>query len=272
MHRAARMLLLGGRPSFEPEALALFARMSSAPTAERAALMNALIRSLKTGGVWAKLDALYVMAAADAQAARLNWVGDTYNLSTVNSPTFTADRGYAGNGSSAYLETGFNPFSAVGAKYTRDSAHLALWDRTDRAASGTSIEIGLFSGTAFQSHINTRFTGDTFLGRVNQAVSGQMSAAVTSSSGFHVASRTGASAQAFYKNGSLLSSNATASVSLASANDSYPILAGKTVGSAAFANSADQLAAVSIGGGLTSGEQSTFYAAINTYLAAIGAN
>lgn len=272
MHRAARMLLLGGRPSFEPEALALFGRMSSAPTAERAALINALIRSLKTDGVWAKLDALYLLAAADAQAARLNWCGANYNISAVNGPSFTTDRGYTGNGSSAYLETGFNPNTASGAKYSRDSAHIALWDRTNRAASSTSIEMGLLNGISFQTHINARWTGNIGLSRVNQAVSGQLGPSVASSSGCYIATRTGSGAQALYKDGNLLVSNTTASVALSLANDSFVILAAKPAGGSPSSNTSDQLAYASIGGGLADADQLALYGAINTYLTAIGAN
>ena len=34
--------------------------------------IKTLVDSLKSAGVWAKLDALYLLAAHDAQAARLN--------------------------------------------------------------------------------------------------------------------------------------------------------------------------------------------------------
>ena len=52
------------------------------------------------------MEGLWVTAAADAQAGRQNWVQDAYNLTTVKSPTFTADRGYQGNGTTSYLWTG----------------------------------------------------------------------------------------------------------------------------------------------------------------------
>ncbi|WP_336802535.1 hypothetical protein, partial [Kaistia sp. MMO-174] len=73
-----------------------FARLTNQPTTARKKLYNDLIVSLKTAGVWAKLDALYVLAAADAQAARQNLVANAYNISASGSPVFTADRGYTG--------------------------------------------------------------------------------------------------------------------------------------------------------------------------------
>ena len=39
----------------------------------------------------------YMYAAADSQAAKINWINPgTYNATEVNSPTFTADRGFTG--------------------------------------------------------------------------------------------------------------------------------------------------------------------------------
>ncbi|WP_421696946.1 hypothetical protein [Ancylobacter sp.] len=212
-----------------------------------------------------------MLAAADSQAARLNWISDQYNASAINTPSFTVDRGYTGNGSSAYLDSLFNPFTASGAKYIQDSAHISIWDLTNRAAKAVSIETGIFNGSTFQTHINARYTGDVALGRVNQGVTGAMQPAVTSSNGYYVISRTGATAQAYYKNGALLVSSTVASVSLASANASLPFLAGKNVGGSAVSFSTDQLAAATIGGGLTASDQSSLYAAIGTYLTAIGA-
>ncbi|WP_371346454.1 hypothetical protein [Ancylobacter sp. IITR112] len=256
---------------FELEALDLFDRFTTPPTYERKLLINSLIRSLKTAGVWAKLDALYLLAAANAQAARLNWCGTNYTISSVNSPAFTADRGYAGNGSSAYLSTGFNAFTAAGAKFLQDTAHVSIWDLTNRAAASASIEVGLFNGSSYQNHINTRYTGNVALGRVNQGLTAAMQPSVTSSSGYYVISRTGATAQAMYKDGALLASNSSASVALSNANDFIPLLLGKTVGGPLVNPSSDQLAAASIGGGLTSDDQAALYSAISTYLTAVGA-
>lgn len=93
-------------PRYLAQAKALFARMTTPPTRARMNLINQMIGALLDAGVWQKLDALYVMAAADSQAARLNWIADQYNLTAVNSPTFTVDSGYTGNGTSSYLSTG----------------------------------------------------------------------------------------------------------------------------------------------------------------------
>lgn len=69
---AAVMRARGG--AVPPEARALMARMTTAPSASRARAIATLVRTLKAAGIWSKLDLLYILAAHDAQAARLNWV------------------------------------------------------------------------------------------------------------------------------------------------------------------------------------------------------
>lgn len=59
---------------FQAVTSALLARMSVQPTTARASAINRLYVDLSLAGVLAKLDLFYVMAAHDAQAARLNWV------------------------------------------------------------------------------------------------------------------------------------------------------------------------------------------------------
>ena len=115
---------------FSDEATALFAAMSVQPDAARKALINSFIVALKTAGIWSELDLLYVMAAHDAQAAQLNWKAPAANtLSPQNSPTFTTDRGYQGNGTTSYLTAGTN-FSAL-TNYQQNDAVLGVWSLTD---------------------------------------------------------------------------------------------------------------------------------------------
>ena len=71
--------------------------MSVQPTNARKALIDALITSLKSAGVWAKLDVLWIPAAHDSQAGRLNWKSPgTFTLAEVSSPTFTLIHEYHG--------------------------------------------------------------------------------------------------------------------------------------------------------------------------------
>jgi hypothetical protein len=125
------------------EAATLVARFTTQPTSARKALIDTLVGSLKAGSVWSKLDALYILAAADSQASRQNWIANQYNLSLVNTPTFVADRGWTGTAGNGQLSSGFDASTAVSPKFTQNSASMFVWSRTDvNNAGGTSHEAG----------------------------------------------------------------------------------------------------------------------------------
>lgn len=253
-----------GGGAFEPEAAALFARFTTPPTGERKTLINTLIKALKDGGIWSKLDVLYLTAAADAQAARRNWIADAHNLSTINSPTFTADRGYAGNGSSSYLNTNYNPGDGGSHLYQQNNAHMAVWSRTN--SDGLFVDLGARAGvSSARSNLLTRSAGVCNI-LINQDTAG--SAASADSSGHQVTRRTASNATTVFRDASLLGTGSTASV--APANLNWFMGALNNNGTAAQF-SARELAAAHAGASLSDGEITAMRAALSTYLTAIGA-
>lgn len=167
---AAVDAVVSAATTFEDEALTLFAAMTGPPTNARKILCNAVIKALKTSGAWALLDGLYDLAAHDAQAARLNWkTPGTLTASVVNAPTFTADRGYAGNGTSSYVQTGFNP--TVGTpQFAQNDALFSLWIVGAGSPTDTSVPAGgFFNGT--QGVTLTPLNIGNVTARINQATS-----------------------------------------------------------------------------------------------------
>jgi hypothetical protein len=124
----------GVAPAYEAEATALFARMTTQPDVTRKGVINSTIAALKTASLWTPLRALYMTAAHEAATAMLNWRGDVYNLTAYGSPLFTVDKGFAGDGSGAYFDSGFAP-SAAG--QAANSNLLGVGVGTDRAAATT---------------------------------------------------------------------------------------------------------------------------------------
>ncbi|MCX5516250.1 hypothetical protein C3941_19865 [Kaistia algarum] len=251
---ARRALLSAVR--YQPETRALIARMTTAPTRQRARLLDALIVSMKAAGVWTKLDALYLLAAADSQAARLNIVQNAYNLSAVSSPTFVADRGYTGDGVASYLDTGFNPTTAPSPKFTLNSAHLAIWSRTN-LISGTLFDAGNGNAriNAGSNALNTMRAG------LNDATLNNYGA-VGVSTGHFALNRSASGALQGYRNGGSLASQTTASTALSNAN--ILLLTNQT------SYSTRQLPAAHFGQSLTATEIAAIYAALNVYLTAVG--
>lgn len=255
-----------GSVDTDSDAAALIARMSTPPDATRAALINALVVSLKAAGVWGKLDVLYVLAAADAQAARLNWKSSSYDLTAVNSPTFTVDRGYAGDGATSYLRTNYIP-SSNGASYLQNSAHAGVWDRTSRATADVAA-LGARQGSA---NVLALYPRDALSGAIRGEINGadaSPSVSIASSVGHSVTSRTGASAGAIYRNGANL--GGTLPTSSTPPNREVYVCCRNNAGTPSQFTT-DQLAAIHLGGGLNDAEALALYTALNTYLTAVGA-
>jgi hypothetical protein len=193
----------GPQVTYSAEATTLFAAMSVQPNSALKKAYNDCIVSLKAQSLWTKLDALYLMDVHDAQAARLNVKSPgTYDLTATNSPTFTAKSGYAGNGSSAYLDTNCNPFSA-GGNYSTNSASAFVW--STKAAQDGGGAMGRTSTPT--GRIYPRFTDDSVRSNVGAAVIGT----VATGAGLTHGNASGASAQQIYKDGASNATGATAS-------------------------------------------------------------
>lgn len=243
----------------EPEAVALIARMTTPPDAQRIALINSTYRGLKTAGILSKLDALWVMAAHDSQAAGLNWINSSHTLSPVNSPTFTVDRGYAGDGATSYMDTNYNP-ATHGVNLTQNSGSFGVWSMTS-AQQSTSIA-GWLDGSDGIT-ILPRSSGNVFSGRVNTGIT--VTGSVNGDGmGFYVVSRSDASTQSHFKNGALANSDSRSSTAINSNN----LYIGR---SAASSYVSAQISVCLIGANLSDEEHAGLYTAMNAYLTGIGA-
>jgi hypothetical protein len=113
--------------------------MTTPPTDARKTVINNFITGAKTAGIWSKMDAVYVLAAADQQAALLNWIADTNNATAENSPSFVADSGFKSNGTSSWVNSHFNPYQDS-VNFSRVSATVAVYCVTSVAA-GSSVDV-----------------------------------------------------------------------------------------------------------------------------------
>jgi hypothetical protein len=198
-----------------PEADLLIDTMTVRPQGNRAFLISDTIRRLKAADIWAKLDVLWMLAAHDAQAARLNWKAPaSFALTEVNSPTFTVDRGYAGNGTTSYLDTGWAP-STNAVNFTQDSASLGV-----RLAAGTDVGNNAaqpFGGSPTNgAFVAPRSISDTLRGRVNQSASADIGSAgsITTRLGLTALDRSASTVVTGYRNGASLGTVNNASVAL----------------------------------------------------------
>lgn len=151
-------------PNFEPEYQAILTKATdlgyTLPSVSVRTKQNLLLKTLKTIGVWNKLDVFYVFAQDGGRAfATLNWKNPNANQSTlVSSPTFVNNGGFTGNGTSSYIDTNFNP-ATQGVQYTQNDASRYFFMH---GISGT----GRFDGV-MASNSNTMVRGVTNAQRIN---------------------------------------------------------------------------------------------------------
>jgi hypothetical protein len=249
---------VGAGTSYDAATEAIAAAFTTPPTTARKNLIDACVVSLKSAGVWTKLDALYAFAAADSQAAKINWKAPgTFNCTEVNAPAFTADVGFTGNGSTSYLDSGFNPSTAPTPNFTLNSASIFGWSNT--AATSTGAMVGVTSGS--NHALYSRYTDNNAYSHISTSVGNASVAAVGTGVGFLSASRTGASATTIYKNGAAGTTATDASVSV--------------VGQITFVatNTAlwpGQMCAGGVGSQMNATEHLALYNALRTYMTGVG--
>jgi len=259
-----RALLSGSK--LDPSTMALVSRMNPQPSAARIQLMNSLVVTLKRTGVWPKLEGLWVCAAQAAQNAQLNWIGASFTLIPRNSPTFTADRGYAGDGSSSYLDTGWSPSSSAIA--TQNSTAVGVWINAGTDTGVTSVAFGCLVAT-IGVFVQPRKATDRVGGRINSSTSIDSDLAVTTRRGFTSLTRVNASGWVAYR--------ASSASSQTSSTSNTPPAGSAYVGALNDNGAADnfvdnRFAAITAGSGLSSTDEGNLYSALNTFLTAIGAN
>lgn len=249
----------------EAETTLLVNRMTVAgatPSATRQTNIDNLILALKLGAssginIWAKIDVLQIYAAHASSAALLNWKADMWNATQSGSPTFTANQGYTGNGTSSYLDTGFDSSTAVGRQYALNDAHMSVGVRT----AGTSVNpvVG-HSGTTLRMSINPRNSSGNLTARVNDATD-TIFAANASRVGYYTAARTNSTTKRLYKDRLNLTAQTVTSTAVQAGN--FYIFRTSTL------YTDDQVSWFSAGLNLTNPEVVDLHRAIEDYTTAI---
>lgn len=244
-------------PPLRAESAAIVAAMSVAPDSGRQLLIDQTVTALIDAGVWSKMGVLYVFAAHASQAALLNWKSPAGSPALlVNSPTFTTDRGFSGDGAAAHLDTqrAWNAITGV----AQNDAHVGAVTRfsTNTQAVGLigngNVLIGRSSNN-LDSRLNTGTTAN------GGAVSG------SSVSQHLLLSRTSSTNTDRYINGVAAAPSAVASSAIATQN-----LSGLRFGGL-FAASGLVLGAMHAGSQLSATEAAAASAALLAYMTGVGA-
>ncbi len=225
----------------------------------RKTLVNNLIVDLKADGVWTKLDRLWLFAMENSTGALVDIVADSL-ATAVSSPTFTADAGYTGNGSS-HIDSNFDP-STAGGNFAQNSACLFAWSNSS-GINASNILCGQ-NDLSDKNVIIPRQSG-TFYSSCNEGSSSYgCSGTVADSIGLFLVDRnaaSGAGCELGYLNGAQVATGAIASGLMVSANFSF--LKGSAYGTY-------QCSAGGFGAHLTSIDSANLYSRLRTYMTAVG--
>ena len=250
---------LAGGGGFDADYQAVLDQASSlgytAPSAAQQTLQNTLVTDLKTAGVWDKLDVFYVFATdGDSDYATLNWKApSSHQVTKVSSPTFTANEGFTGNASSAYLDTNYNPTNDA-TNYALNAASFGFF--ISDFGTFTSSSISDFGAPDAVNRVWYRRTSNRFYLNSSSYVLATLYTANT----FVHANRNGSNTAQTYHNGTLVDSLTIVSTDIPPVNFT------------AFKRSSifsDSTLGVAFVGGDLSSESSDFHDAIDTYISAL---
>jgi hypothetical protein len=228
------------------------------PSASQQILQNQLVVDLKDGGIWSKLDTFGVFATdGDSDFALIDWIRLS-QYTAVNSPTFTTDEGFQGNGTSSYIETNYNPtIDAV--NLSLNNASIGFYEFATTigptgviAGSDSGIDDILFT----QKFVNT----NGYL-RMNDQNATARPLLANYSNGLVIGQRINSSTLEYYTPAKVLNSYTAISTGLNNANITFlkwSMVYGLSPISIGF-----------LGASFTSSEIDDFYNAVNTYITSL---
>lgn len=240
---------------------ALAARMDGG---QNASAVQTAVCTAVSNGDFAHLDFWYVGAVNSVGNSLLNWVQNSFNLTSNGTITFAANQGWTGDGTTGFYSTGFTP-STAGGHYAQNNAAISSCQVNSRTTGNTAVSIGGQDVSGNAIFIEPLFTGSTTLRAGINQVGGGGTVAAANSQGALTVVRTSSASWTIYRNGSSIGSTSDTSSALPAFN--VTLLAYNN--NSSFANgSTDQIAYIWGGDGSVS--PLNMYNVMHTYLQAVG--
>jgi hypothetical protein len=234
----------------------------------RTALLSGLVSGLKAAGSWQLTDDYWLLVAENAIQA-LTSLKQKRLGTAVNSPAFTADRGYAFDGATNYIDTGFIP-SSHAANMTATVARLAAYDRANVSSNGSVA--GIIQSTGRSLRLVTRTAGGTTAILDCQSSTGTYTN--SDSRGLFAASRNGgtdATTVSAYRNGAVLTRTIDPTSFATILPTTAFFIGGQNAAGSLNAPRATTVGMVSIGGVLTAAQELGSYTLWQAHMTALGA-
>ena len=257
----------GFTPSCSQSATFLAAASGVTLTADKTNY-DTLICGLVSDGVW-NFDTLYIWAAPTQATALINLANPgTFNGTTHGTVSFTAYQGFTGDGSTFYIDSGFNPSTATSPNFVQNSATVGMYILTSRATGTNMWGVGCTVGSCTSGPLFAAYNAGSLYMQLNSATAvGGGSPA--NAQGAWNGTRTDATSAAVYLNSNEIPLSQTGAASVTPPNVNV-IFFGFNTG---FGLVTDQMAAGWIGigvGNATTGVNACKIAnRINTYMATL---
>jgi hypothetical protein len=234
--------------------------------------VDLLIKRLKTDGVWGSLDRLWLFAAENA-ASSLTDIIAAASATNVNNVPFEIDVGYTGiaGAPGSFINSNFNVASAIGRKFTRNSASLGAWVtprqyfRVQYNYVASSINVNANSYVAPFDGLLDPANSSLFALNDSLAANYTFIGATPYSYGMFAVNRSGTTNSQAYYNG--LEVQFSSNPSGAVPSGAVTFCGG---GGAQGYSSPAQLCMGFIGGSMTPAQYKTFYNYLRSYFMAIG--
>lgn len=194
-------------PFLPREARAVLAAYPAMPT-ERQQLIGDFIRALRETSFWTRVGAFYVLAAPTEAAALVNWkLPGTFDLVRTGTVTHSPDRSMKGDGATGMLDAvGYVP-----TQLSLNSAMIGCYTREAASYSGSTSRIDVYTGTGRLQRRSD--VANYYTARVNDTTS--LQPVTPAQTGHFMAQRTAADAKALYRDGVLLSADASPATGIA---------------------------------------------------------
>lgn len=226
-------------------------------------IVRQFVGLLRTPGIWPRIDQLNPWWGENSIQARV-CLKSLRVATPINSPTFEASRGYTGNGTTSYLDTGFRAESMAVA-IAGGFHHIGAQILTN--VSGTISVMGASGGST--TRLRPR-TGSNTVGIQIESALSAFSDSVTDSTGYIAAQRAGTATVEGRKDDTALTDLTIGTLSTGLPSSTTYVLARNNSGSPAELFPG-QVGLTYEAAPLTSAQWTTMRAAIRTFGQAVGA-
>lgn len=189
------------RTIMDADAIAFFERLTTPVTDRQELSFSKMVSHSKEAGVWPKLDVVQGYFLPSAQAARQNWKGNFANATAVGGPVHTPLQGYAGNGSSSYLNSNYNSGDGGAWQYQLNNAAYGYWTATTDAGSNTVGGVRTSGGS--NQCVPLLETDGRWRPRINQDTQGTSTGDTGSTVAHFGSRRTGSNSISALRNGAV---------------------------------------------------------------------